>query len=79
MADPTIYKDDNHKPEIAIAATDNVDALLGFLTPEKLRKNFEQNRLLCEVFNYREGEDITPDFVKRCVHKMFFEIDKDHE
>ncbi len=38
-AHPEIYKDDNHKPEIAIALSDDFQALFGFLTPSELEKN----------------------------------------
>jgi mannose-6-phosphate isomerase len=38
---PDVYKDPNHKPEIAIAINDNFIACFGFLTPDKLQSNFE--------------------------------------
>jgi mannose-6-phosphate isomerase len=38
-ARPDLYKDDNHKPEIAIALTDDFTACFGFLTPSSLREN----------------------------------------
>ena len=49
-ARPDIYKDDNHKPELAIALDDSLVACFGFLTAESLRKNFNENRVLSELF-----------------------------
>ena len=36
---PDLYKDDNHKPEIAIALSDDFTACFGFLTADKLKAN----------------------------------------
>ena len=36
---PDIYKDDNHKPEIAIALSDDFVALFGFLNEQGIRTN----------------------------------------
>ncbi|TNV78480.1 hypothetical protein FGO68_gene12165 [Halteria grandinella] len=76
---PEIYKDDNHKPEIAIALGDDFMALFGFLSPEKLALNFKQNKALSEVFSYTESTVIDADFLKGCVKHMFYELDKDLE
>ena len=78
---PDIYKDDNHKPEIAIALSDDFTACFGFLTPEKLRINLGENRVLAEVFEYKEEGStlVNEEFLKGCVHKMFFEIDKNQD
>lgn len=77
---PEIYKDDNHKPEIAIALSDDFTALFGFLNPEKMEINLKQNRVLAEVLGYKESlTAINEDFVKKSVHKMFYEIDSDLE
>ena len=78
-AHPEIYRDANHKPELAIAKEDGFIGLCGFLTPEKLRENLEQNRVLSEIFKYREGDVINAEFLKNCVHKLLFELDKNHE
>jgi mannose-6-phosphate isomerase len=79
-AHPDIYKDDNHKPEIAIAISDDFSACFGFVTAEKLRENLIGNRVLGEVLGYQEGSTlIEENFLKQCVHQMFFVLDKDHE
>ena len=38
---PEIYKDDNHKPEIAIALSDDFKACFGFLKPAKIAENLQ--------------------------------------
>lgn len=40
---PDKYKDPNHKPEIAIALSDDFMACYGFLTAEKIKANLEAN------------------------------------
>lgn len=54
-AHPDIYKDDNHKPEIAIALSDDFSACFGFLNPAGLKQNFDENRVLAEIVNYNDG------------------------
>jgi mannose-6-phosphate isomerase len=77
---PDIYKDDNHKPEIAIALTDDFKAAFGFLPPEGIARNLRENRVLAEVFKYEDGvTKVDAAFLKGCVHRMFFELDKDLE
>jgi mannose-6-phosphate isomerase len=39
---PDIYKDDNHKPEMAIALTE-FEALCGFHSPESIKKMLAEN------------------------------------
>ena len=73
---PDIYKDDNHKPEVAIATEDNFTGLLGFLSNEDLRYNISENRVLAEIFKYNEDVIIDSQFKKDCVYKMLFEFDK---
>jgi len=68
---PDIYKDPNHKPEIAIALDDSFEACYGFLEKKELMENIEQNPVLAEVF----GECL-PD-PKACVSKMLLDIEKD--
>ncbi len=78
-ARPDLYKDDNHKPEIAIALSDDFTACFGFLTPEKLKANLLDNPVLAEVFSVNEETVINEEFLKASVKKMFFELDKDQE
>jgi mannose-6-phosphate isomerase len=47
---PEVYKDPNHKPEIAIALNDNFLACYGFSEAEALRKNFAENKVLAKLF-----------------------------
>ena len=47
---PHIYKDPNHKPEIAIALSDDFKACYGFSTPEKILANLQSNPTLLETF-----------------------------
>ena len=35
--------------------------------------------MLSEIFKYREGEQLNPEYLRRCVHKMLFELDKNPE
>lgn len=74
---PDIYQDDNHKPELAIAIDDNLVACFGFLTSIELRENMRGNRVLSEVFCVEDDSQIDEVFLKKCVHKMFYELDKD--
>lgn len=75
-ARPDIYKDDNHKPEFAVAISDDFLACFGFAKPDLLARNFLENPVLASVFHYNnEDTAITPEFVKQCVHKMFFELE----
>ena len=76
---PDIYKDDNHKPEIEIALSDDFSACFGFLNPEGLKNNFKQNRVIAEVLNYNEDTAIDGELLKKCVHRMFFELDKEQD
>jgi len=47
---PDIYKDPNHKPEIAIALSSDFKAYYGFALPEKIKKNLEENPILAQTF-----------------------------
>ena len=78
-ARPDLYKDDNHKPEIAIALSDDFTACFGFLTPEKLKANLLENPVLAEVFSITADTIINEEFLKASVKKMFFELDKDQD
>ena len=75
---PDIYKDDNHKPEIAIALGDDFQALFGFLNPVDLTKNLLENKGLAGALDWTEDVKVDGEFVKGCVKKMFYVIDSDH-
>lgn len=47
---PDIYKDPNHKPEIAIALVDDFLACYGFAPKELMKKNLDENPVLAEAF-----------------------------
>ena len=52
---PNIYKDPNHKPEIAIALGDDFLACYGFASAETILNNLKENPALGETFPLREG------------------------
>ena len=52
---PDKYKDPNHKPEIAVALSDNFLACYGFASAETIKANLESNPVLAEVFPLGEG------------------------
>ena len=56
---PDKYKDPNHKPEIAIALSDDFEACYGFCSTEKVMANLEANPVLKEVFSL--GDKKVPD------------------
>ena len=43
---PEIYRDPNHKPEIAIALSADFMAYYGFALPELIKKNLQENPIL---------------------------------
>ena len=43
---PSIYKDPNPKPEVAVALTDDFAALYGFATPATMEANFSASPTL---------------------------------
>ena len=47
---PDVYKDPNHKPEIAIALSDDFVACYGFASAETIMKNLDENPKLAELF-----------------------------
>jgi len=76
---PDLYKDDNHKPEIAIALSDDFTACFGFLTPSRLKQNLLENPVLADAFGVTQETEINEAFLKQCVRKMFFDFDKDQD
>lgn len=75
---PDIYKDPNHKPEIAIALVDDFTACYGFASRELIKKNLEENPVLAEAFPLSTD---MPDeqYLKFIVEKMFNELDTDEK
>jgi mannose-6-phosphate isomerase class I len=69
-----VYKDSNHKPEIAIALCDDFIGCYGFTSIDNIVKNLGENPILAEVFPPGENG---PDekYLKDTCHKMFFELD----
>jgi mannose-6-phosphate isomerase len=70
---PDVYKDPNHKPEIAIALMDDFLACYGFASKEVMVKNLEQNPVLAEIFPI-EGE-VDEQYLRNIVRKMFVDLD----
>lgn len=75
MEFPDIYKDPNHKPEIAIALGDNFLACYGFASKELMIKNLKENPVLAEIFPISGEPD--EQYLKDIVKKMFTELDTD--
>ena len=48
------------------------------MAPDELTRNLAGNRALAEAVGWDEHTKVDGEFVKRCVKKMFFEIDEDH-
>jgi len=72
---PNVYKDPNHKPEIAIALVDDFLACYGFASKELMIKNLQENPVLAEVFPI--GAEPDEQYLKDIVKKMFTELDTD--
>ena len=72
---PDKYKDPNHKPEIAIALSNDFVACYGFASAETIKDNLNENPALAELFPL-DGEP-TDQFLKDVVSKMFNELDHD--
>ena len=56
---PDKYKDPNHKPEIAVALSDDFMACYGFCSAQKIMSNLEANPTLAETFSL--GDKQKPD------------------
>ena len=74
---PNVYKDPNHKPEIAIALVDDFLACYGFASKELMIKNLQENPVLAEVFPI--GAEPDEQYLKDIVKKMFTELDTDEK
>ena len=71
---PDIYKDPNHKPEIAIALNDDFVACYGFASAETIQANLDQNPALAALFK-PESLPLNEEFLKQTISKMFNELD----
>ena len=82
-AQPSIYKDQNPKPEVAIALTDDFTACYGFATPETLAANFEASQtpksIVAEVTdgNFEICEPDNADWLKSFVSGLFNKLQND--
>jgi mannose-6-phosphate isomerase len=56
---PDKYKDPNHKPEIAVALSDDFMACYGFCSADKILHNLQANPTLAETFSL--GQKQFPD------------------
>ena len=72
---PDKYKDPNHKPEIAIALSDDFKACYGFSTPEKILANLQVNPALQETFPLGDKQYPDEEYLKDSIEKMFLELD----
>jgi mannose-6-phosphate isomerase len=75
---PDKYKDPNHKPEIAIGLSEDFKACYGFLQPEGIIKNLEENPALKDAFPLSLGDGaVNEKYLKGMVEKLFLYFDKD--
>lgn len=74
---PDKYKDPNHKPEIAVALSDDFKACYGFSTPAKILANLESNPTLLETFPLGDKTEPDENYLKTTIEKMFFELDSE--
>ncbi|CDW80401.1 mannose-6-phosphate isomerase [Stylonychia lemnae] len=76
---PDIYKDPNHKPEIAISlgGDQKFIAYCGFANKATIEANLAQNRALAEALDYnKESSEVSQDQIRKYVSYLFFELDK---
>lgn len=82
---PSIYKDPNPKPEVAIALTDDFAALFGFATPDLLAANFSQSPTLqsivaeCTENKHQECQAESAEWLKDMVFGLFNRLDGNQE
>ena len=82
---PTIYKDPNPKPEVAVALTDDFAACYGFATAETLSANFRDSPTLqsivaeCTSGQYQECVADSADWLKAMVSGLFNHLDNNQE
>jgi len=53
--------------------------MYGFAEPQVLKKNLTDNKALLELFPLGDDEQPNEEFLKKSVHMMFYELDKDHD
>lgn len=77
---PDVYKDANHKAEMAIALEDYFTAIYGVASGDVILKNLRENRVLAEALGYDESEgDVDESRVRAFTSKLFFEYDLDRD
>mmetsp|Transcript_15790 Transcript_15790/g.11462 ORF Transcript_15790/g.11462 Transcript_15790/m.11462 type:complete len:90 (+) Transcript_15790:329-598(+) len=75
MQFPEIYKDPNHKPEVAISLDDNFLALDGFGSSEMIYKNLTENKALRKLFfNEESVPEITRELVKHLIEELMTKV-----
>jgi len=68
---PDVYKDDNHKPEMAIALTP-FSALCGFKPFDKMKNSIEESKVLTDFFVDGNQKEIVKNLMK-----VLFELTQD--
>lgn len=76
---PDKYKDPNHKPEIAIALSDDFAACYGFAPAEKIVANLEANPALKETFSLGEKQVPDAQYLQQCIETMFLTLDTEEK
>mmetsp|Transcript_27106 Transcript_27106/g.33654 ORF Transcript_27106/g.33654 Transcript_27106/m.33654 type:complete len:191 (-) Transcript_27106:423-995(-) len=82
---PSIYKDPNPKPEVAVALTDDFAACYGFATAATLAANFAASPTLqsivgeCTGGRYSECDPESADWLKNMIAGLFNHLDADSE
>jgi len=68
---PDVYKDGNHKPEMAIAITDNVEGMCGFLPISKIVGNLERYPELYDVVGREAAEHAKKNMNTPCLRHVY--------
>lgn len=73
---PDKYKDPNHKPEIAIALSDDFMACYGFSSAEKIKANLLANPALGVTFPLGDCLELPDEaYLEAAINKMFLVLD----
>lgn len=72
---PDKYKDPNHKPEIAVALSEDFKACYGFTSAERIQSNLEANPILAETFPLGAKNKPDEEYLKQCIEQMFLVLD----
>ena len=82
---PSVYKDPNPKPEVAVALTNDFAACFGFATPQTVAENFSGSPTLqsiiaeCTGGQYQECLPDDVDWLTKMVDGLFNFLDKNPE